>query len=243
MLQNEVYHALIGQVEGLNWWARSLGDNAEGSPGQVAFNYQRAYDRDLSHGDVIGFYHTHPNTIAHPSQTDYRTMGAWTVCFGRPLVCLIEGVDGLKCHWFIDDETEHITSSISRIGDIFVGNLPDWGEKHNEILNRKFVPPETDIIEFEFEYPDLEGIDWDDDDLFYNHSFTDETSMFDEDPTKRWCPGLDCYEITINVRMPVAFQDCEEMQEAFIELMYDRYPDHPGFWTPKKKTPIRKVGS
>ena len=148
MLQNEIYHGIIGQVDGLHWWARSLGDNSEGSPGQVAFNYQRLYDREIAHGDVVGFYHTHPNTIASPSVTDYATMGAWTVCFGRPLVCLIEGVDGLKAHWFIDDEHDHIVSTVSRIGDIFVGNLPDWAEKYVEVLNRKFEPDE----EFEFEF-------------------------------------------------------------------------------------------
>lgn len=230
MLKNEVYHGVVGQVDGLHWWAKSFGDNSEGSPAQVAFNYQRIYERDITKGDVIGFYHTHPNTMACPSVTDYATMGAWTVCFGRPLLCMIEGVDGLKAHWFIDDEKKHLTSTVSRIGDIFVGNLPDWGEKYNELLNRKFIPPEIEQLEIEFDMPELKGIDWSNDNLFYDHTYPEETSMFDTTPGKRWCPGMDCYEIDITVRMPIAFRDNEELQEKFIEWMYDRYPDNGDFW-------------
>lgn len=123
---NEVYYGLIGQIHNDWWWAQCLGDHAEGSPGQVEFNWRLIMDREESHGDIVGFYHTHPQTVGCPSHRDYRTMGAWTVSFGRPLLCLIEGVDGLNANWFKDDETNHIRGSIVQIGDIYVGKVPQW---------------------------------------------------------------------------------------------------------------------
>jgi hypothetical protein len=46
--------------------------------------------------------------------------------------------------------------------------------------------------------------------------------------------------VSVTVRMPIAFRDCEEMREAFLELMYDRYPDHD-FWRPKKVLDLSEV--
>ena len=125
MKDNEVYEGLIGGIySDRYWWAKSLGDNAEGSPGKVEFDFRVVYDREESHGDVVGFYHTHPHCAGRPSLTDYATMGTWTLSFGRPLLCLIEGTDGLNANWFIDDETEHISEWVRKVGDLFVGKIP-----------------------------------------------------------------------------------------------------------------------
>lgn len=123
MKDNEVYQGLVGGRHGKFWWGRGFWD-AEGQPASVHFDYQLVLDRWLEHRDVVGFYHTHPHFTARPSSTDYQTMGAWTVTLGCPLVCLIEGTDGLKAHWFIDDETSHITGWVRRVAGLFVGNIP-----------------------------------------------------------------------------------------------------------------------
>jgi proteasome lid subunit RPN8/RPN11 len=52
--------------------------------------------REERHGDVIGFLHTHPGMAAVPSERDVRTMHAWCSAFGKPLLCLIKGADGLR---------------------------------------------------------------------------------------------------------------------------------------------------
>jgi hypothetical protein len=129
---NEVYEGLSGGLlgNGRYWWGRSLGDNAEGSPGQVSFDHKVLFDREDAEGDVVGFYHTHPHCVGSPSTTDYATMGAWTLSFGRALVCLIEGTDGLNAHWFVDDETEHISGWVRKVGDIFVGKVPKNVQQH-----------------------------------------------------------------------------------------------------------------
>lgn len=123
-VENEVYLGLVGGVLGRYWWGVGHWDS-EGSVSRVAFDHKKVMEREEQHGDVVGFYHTHPCTPSSPSQTDYMTMGGWTVCFGRPLVCLIRGTNGLKAHWFIDDEKPHVTSWVKCFGGrIFVGRVP-----------------------------------------------------------------------------------------------------------------------
>jgi hypothetical protein len=132
-MENEIYLGLTGGYFGRYWWGLGQWRN-EGTPANVDFDYQLVLDRDEEHGDIIGFFHTHPMTQANPSMTDYTTMGGWTVCFGKPLVCVIKGTDGLRANWFIDDETEHIKGFVRRFGNIFVGRIPS---KIRKIINGK----------------------------------------------------------------------------------------------------------
>lgn len=124
MKDNEVYHGLVGKIISRWWVARSFGDDAEGTPGSVEFNWQRIMDREDSRGDIVGFYHTHPHFVGQPSSTDYATMKGWTLSFGRPLLCLIEGTDGLNANWFKDDETPHVKGYVKKIGKWYFGNVP-----------------------------------------------------------------------------------------------------------------------
>jgi len=122
-MTNETYLALIGGRCGRYWWGVGHWYN-EGSPCGVHFDPIQVMDRDEKYHDVIGFYHTHPQMAASPSATDYATMGAWTVCFGKPLVCVIKGINGLKANWFVDDEKKHVVGWIRRFGNIFIGRIP-----------------------------------------------------------------------------------------------------------------------
>lgn len=123
VMENEVYLGLIGGHVGRYWYGVGHWD-AVGRPTRVDFDPKVVMDREMSHHDVVGFWHTHPNMPARPSSVDYAAMGAWTVSFGKPMVCLIKGRDGLKAHWFIDDETPHYTSWAKRFGRVFVGRIP-----------------------------------------------------------------------------------------------------------------------
>jgi len=120
---NEIYQGLIGGRKGRYWYGVGHWD-VEGSPGGVPFDPKVVMDRQMEHGDVVGFYHTHPSMPARPSSIDYRTMGTWNLAFGKPLVCCIRGNEGIQAHWFIDDETEHITGKVKQFGSIFVGIVP-----------------------------------------------------------------------------------------------------------------------
>jgi hypothetical protein len=120
-MKNEKYLALLGGICGKYWWAKGCWEK-EGTPSRVSF------DSDLvlkKHQELIGFFHTHPGMSSVPSSIDYGTMGAWTISCGKPLVCCIYGIDGLECHWFIDEETPHITGWGLKIGNVFVGRMPE----------------------------------------------------------------------------------------------------------------------
>lgn len=122
-MKNEVHLGLVGHIVGHYWYGIGQWPN-EGSPGQVKFEYNAVIEQEERDGNCVGFFHTHPMSIASPSSTDYATMGAWTVCLGKPLVCCIKGINGHKAHWFIDDETEHVTGWVRRFGNIWIGRVP-----------------------------------------------------------------------------------------------------------------------
>ena len=77
---------------------------------------------------------------------------------------------------------------------------------------------------------DLKELDWENDALFFTHTWRDETSQFDDHPSKRWSGGLDCYTRDYSVRVPLAFEDNEELCDMFVEYMMDHYPGCKGFW-------------
>jgi proteasome lid subunit RPN8/RPN11 len=75
---------------------------------QVEFDGPAVLAREERRHDVVGFLHTHPGFAASPSRRDVATMQAWVSAFGKPLVCLIRGSDGLKGYRFDDYEASGI---------------------------------------------------------------------------------------------------------------------------------------
>jgi proteasome lid subunit RPN8/RPN11 len=74
-----------------------------GKPASVEFDAAWALKREESHGDVVGFYHTHPAGVIEPSVRDDRTMHAWVSSFGRPLLCVIEAEGVARGFLYCDD--------------------------------------------------------------------------------------------------------------------------------------------
>jgi hypothetical protein len=122
-MHNEECHVLLGRTIGHFWYGRFVG-YWQGAPSHVDFDPKYVEDREDSHGDVVGFWHTHPVTHASPSSTDYKTMGGWTLSFGRPLVCTIDGTDGLRAHWFLDDEHDHVEMPVYQVSNWLFGLVP-----------------------------------------------------------------------------------------------------------------------
>lgn len=102
---NEHCWVLVGHRRGRVWYARRLG-RVEGAPTRVEFDAAAVLQREERRGDVVGFLHTHPAGLAKPSQRDLHTMRAWAACFGKPMLCLIDGTDGLAGYCFDDDESD-----------------------------------------------------------------------------------------------------------------------------------------
>jgi len=61
-----------------------------GNAVSVKFDWNWVLKREEKKGDVLGFWHTHPDGSLEPSKKDIKTMQAWVSCFGRPLLCIIQ---------------------------------------------------------------------------------------------------------------------------------------------------------
>jgi proteasome lid subunit RPN8/RPN11 len=95
---------LLGEHRGCIWFCRRV-RLARGERTSVNFDGAWVLKREEKHGDVVGFLHTHPDGPVSPSERDVRTMRAWRRAFGKPLLCLIDGPEGLHGYRFDDDES------------------------------------------------------------------------------------------------------------------------------------------
>ena len=102
---NEECAVVVGHCRRGIWYGR-LRQRQMGNPTSVEFDWAWVMEREERCGDVAGFYHTHPQGLATPSQRDLRTMRAWVSCFGKPLLCLIESGDRLSASLFATDEDD-----------------------------------------------------------------------------------------------------------------------------------------
>ena len=63
---------------------------SSGEAARVQADWAWSLKREEKEGDVQGFFHTHPpRGGVEPSPTDIRSMQAWTLALGKPLLCLI----------------------------------------------------------------------------------------------------------------------------------------------------------
>jgi proteasome lid subunit RPN8/RPN11 len=103
----EFYWALLGEVRPPIWFCRKAqATKTKGEPASVTFDHKWVLDREEKYSDVVGFYHTHPGMSATPSVTDHATMRAWVCAFGKPLLCVIRGKDGVRAYIYWDDESD-----------------------------------------------------------------------------------------------------------------------------------------
>ena len=131
--QNEVFFALFGWNFGRSWYAR--GDfYREGTPATVSFDFDAVWP----HRDkLIGFYHTHPNWIAAPSVTDLNAMEALTTAFGKDLLCLIDGTNGLKAYEVDTEGNWYNTKSVLMWQQRFAGVRHKYTEDCLYYLNER----------------------------------------------------------------------------------------------------------
>lgn len=131
---NEHCWVLLGHVEGDLWYGR-MRKMTSGTPCSVAFDADWVTKREEEHGDVVGFYHTHPSFPAYHSSRDDATMQQWVCSFGKPLACLIQGVDGLRAWWYTDDESPPEEYQVKRLDKLLFGVTPAlYEDGPNEFL-------------------------------------------------------------------------------------------------------------
>jgi proteasome lid subunit RPN8/RPN11 len=81
---------------------------SSGARASVRFDGAWVLEREERRGDVLGFFHTHPDGPTCPSARDVRTMRAWCGAFGKPLLCLIASPEGVRGYRFDDDESKGV---------------------------------------------------------------------------------------------------------------------------------------
>lgn len=119
--ENEKCWVILGVRQG-RFWVGRLKYMSTGEPHRVPFQADDVFERELECHDVLGFLHTHPTTAATPSQTDLATMQAWVTALGKPLICGIRGVDGLKTYLFPKESNRNFQiSKAIRFGEWIVG--------------------------------------------------------------------------------------------------------------------------
>ena len=96
------------------WYARRI-DRRVGEAAQVAFDGLKALEREERRGDVVGFFHTHPDGPCNPSERDVRTMRAWCSALGKALLCVIEGPQGIAAWRFDDDESPGVRTLLVEV--------------------------------------------------------------------------------------------------------------------------------
>jgi proteasome lid subunit RPN8/RPN11 len=94
---------LVGRRRGRIWYGRRV-QAQTGERVRVHFDGPWVLDREERFGDVLGFYHTHPDGPALPSRRDVRTMRAWCSAFGKALLCVIDSPAGVHGFRFADDD-------------------------------------------------------------------------------------------------------------------------------------------
>ncbi len=102
---------LVGARRGRIWLARRV-DRHMGELSSVSFDGPNVLAREERRRDIVGFFHTHPGGPPQPSTRDVRTMRAWCSAFGKPLLCLIDGPDGLVGFRFDDDSNGVLLATV-----------------------------------------------------------------------------------------------------------------------------------
>lgn len=97
---------LTGTQDGESTWRFRRRCPSSGEAASVEANWEWALRREERYGDVVGFFHTHPNGDPQPSSRDIRTMSAWRSAFGKPLLCVIAAGKVAKGYVFADDDSQ-----------------------------------------------------------------------------------------------------------------------------------------
>ena len=115
LMEHERCWTLVGTCESGVWHAAKR-RRISGKLASVVVDWEWTLKREERRGDVIGFAHTHPSgTGMMPSERDIRTLRAWRIALGKPLLMLIE--DGASIAGYVlhnDDGELKPVASITR---------------------------------------------------------------------------------------------------------------------------------
>jgi proteasome lid subunit RPN8/RPN11 len=97
----------VGRRQGRVWYGKRVRPST-GERASVGFDGLWVLKREEERHDVLGFFHTHPDGPSSPSTRDVRTMRAWCIAFGKPLLCVIASPEALHGYRFDHDDSEGV---------------------------------------------------------------------------------------------------------------------------------------
>lgn len=130
---------LLGRRQGSFWYARRQRPTS-GQLAGVEFDPTWVLNREETKGDVIGFYHTHPNGSPNLSRRDVKTMRAWVKSFGRPLLCIIESSNQLTAFCFDNDHSRGRSLTACELFPRGVVIAAEFPPQRSELGQRKSPP-------------------------------------------------------------------------------------------------------
>lgn len=114
----EVCYVLVGKESS---WGAYKGKRVKrifGSPGSVEFDWEWVLGREEKHGDVLGFWHTHP-AGTKPSERDVLTMKAWASCLGKSLFCIIQDGKDTRAYLYPESIYSEWWEKVLRVKNFF----------------------------------------------------------------------------------------------------------------------------
>jgi hypothetical protein len=98
--------ALVGSEDEPGTWKLKRRKKTTGCAANVETQWAWALAREEQSGDVYGFFHTHPaKARVELSETDRHTMQAWSLAFGKAMVCVIQTSNQISATLFEDSES------------------------------------------------------------------------------------------------------------------------------------------
>jgi proteasome lid subunit RPN8/RPN11 len=86
----EEYFTMVGSRQDDGTIRCSVIDyESQGLAGTVSFDWSKCLERHRTHGDVIGWFHTHPPGAQNLSGQDVKSFRSWTVTLGGPRYAVI----------------------------------------------------------------------------------------------------------------------------------------------------------
>jgi len=156
----EIYYMIVGYTNGNQPYTENIVANlvdyrTQKSAASVAFDYQFVIDWEDKHGNVIGFFHTHPKGFAGPSGTDIRTMTGWCQCLGKDLICAIDCGDSVSAIPFRFDAKKGRVKQDADVSDyVYFSHTSELVPYKNDNI---MLPQNNETITLtDYEYPEVE---------------------------------------------------------------------------------------
>jgi len=95
----EFYYTLIGKTGPDRVVCQAVDFQTQNDTHSVEFDWKKVWDRHVSHGDVVGWFHEHPPGAHWMSEKDWNTFQSWQAALDRVPRYAIIRCEGILHVW------------------------------------------------------------------------------------------------------------------------------------------------